>query len=216
MSNPTTCPRERPILFSSPMVRAILEGRKTQTRRPVKGEPRVRLLDRVRGDFPFHTINACAGIHAARMNKHGAVSVLADDGTNLLGVKPGEFEWLCPYGAPGDRLWVREMWGPFEGGIIYRASEAEQVKPEDGRWHPAIHMHRSFSRITLEVVRVRVERLQEITEEDAAAEGLEFDVDGTPESIFGDGWDAMYARKPELAWSANPWVWVVEFKRIKP
>ena len=235
--------RERPILFSGPMVRAILEGRKTQTRRPVKGEPQVRLLDRVRGDFPFHKINACAGIHAARLNKHGAVSVLADDRENELGVKPGEFEWLCPYGAPGDRLWVRETWRlQFTGrDTIWEFPDGATMKrdlPDDadthakrliqtgrGGWRPSIHMPRWASRLTLEVVRVRVERLDVISEADAIAEGVYPLPAGTDDdaehfdasdhrTAYLSGWDSMYARKPELQWKANPWVWVVEFKRV--
>ena len=208
---------ERPILFSAPMVRAILEGRKTQTRRVVKdiiwdayeGPCRVRLTpedlkgDDVRNDF--------------------------HDG----GIR-------CPYGAPGDRLWVRETWycddyrvqqGPYlkpddmdieeareDGTLIYRASSGDHpYEAEQPIWSPSIHMPRWASRIDLEVTGVRVERLQDISEADAEAEGCQnsLHLHGGRfanenfrwlwESINGDG-----------SWDANPWVWVVEFRGIRP
>lgn len=177
--------KERPILFSGPMVRAILEGRKTQTRRIVKPQP-------------------------------------------------VETEWrkiACPYGQPGDRLWVRETFATGYGGVFYRASEGDKCKVISGAivpWKPSIYMPRKLSRLTLEVVRVRVERLQDITDYDCAEEGC---CDRTPlqdnepagkfirerqhssavrlryeclwESINGKG-----------SWDANPWVWVVEFKKV--
>ena len=196
--------KERPILFSGPMVRAILEGRKTQTRRVVKPQP----------------------AHIA-----GIGTVLNID--TITGK-------ACPYGKPGDRLWVRETWDGvrLDGGgalVSYRA-DGDKPVTDDGRWHPSIHMPRWASRITLEVVSVRVERLNECSIQDALAEGVLTD-DEWPtdprdgyrslwESINGpsirkrlrDGTVQMHSPKRHVAdysWDANPWVWVVEFRRVQ-
>lgn len=222
-----TAIRERPILFSAPMVRAILDGRKTQTRRVVKPQP-------------------------ADM---AALPLMLSDGVRFA----TEAKFVrCPYGVPGDRLWVRETWGTgtrpdlhegWRDGIEYRADEEglnehdllplHAVALPDGvdldsiaqGWRPSIHMPRWASRIDLEVVSVRVERLQEIGEEDARAEGIEFEdhtkdawrgwksFDGTclydtALESFRKGWDSLNAKR--APWSSNPWVWVVEFRRIKP
>ena len=146
--------KERPIIFSGPMIRAILEGRKTQTRRIVK---------------------------------------------------PNCLSKLSPYGRTGDRLWVRETWGhnPEGPGYVYRSDGDFDMKFHGDRWRPSIHMPRWASRITLEVTGVRVERLQDINEEDALAEGVEHAFRSLWESINGPG-----------SWDANPWVWVVEFRRV--
>jgi len=100
--------KERPIIFSGESVLAILEGRKTQTRRVIKNwPPEINLPNRVYGDWPIgHNLIAEPGIYTSLSNPLGALSVLVDG--QELGVKPGEFEWVCPYGKPGDRLWVRE------------------------------------------------------------------------------------------------------------
>lgn len=191
--------RERPILFSAPMVRAILEGRKTQTRRVVKPQP--------------------AGAWAA----------------------PGRR--ACPYGQAGDRLWVRETWGTHDQGfdtaeestvVVYRA---DVDRPEPKRWRPSIHMPRVASRITLEVTGVRVERLHQLSEADALAEGIhridigsgyeprysaaprswadavegDPDVQLTASAAFRELWESINGLR---SWLANPWVWVVEFKRL--
>ena len=220
---------DRPILYSGPMVRAIIADRKTQTRRLVKvGDT---IAERDDGTpWPHYTTWA-----------HG------DDGS----------PWApCPYGAPGDRLWVRETWRYHdwtEDGlpwIAYRADDSaalcEDVTPEwcdrveaawatlsdprntaiDGRardrkWRPAIFMPRWASRLTLAVVSVRVERLQAITEEDAIAEGVlrtggRANLDPhhfrPARDLFADLWDSINAKR--APWSRNPWVWVVEFTRV--
>jgi len=212
---------ERPILFSGPMVRAILEGRKTQTRRIVKP--------------PFEMIG---NGYLVRPDGHG-----------------GRFgPYPCPYGQPGDRLWVRESFCPFPPDrhssgpnrwvIIYAAdaTQAELSAPDDynpmlynyERWTPSIHMPRWASRINLEVVSVRVQRLQDISEEDAMAEGVDFDHGWEDEPGFGyldylsghDNfslltavesfrtlWDSINADRGH-GWDKNEWVWAVEFKRL--
>jgi hypothetical protein len=200
--------KERPILFSAPMVRAILEGRRTVTRRAVKIQPRSK----------------------------------ADIGSYGLGqpfirnpdvAKPNP---ECPYGRPGDRLWVRETWarvgnddpGYLTFGATYPSClppGLENIPPASQiRWKPSIHMFRRDSRILLEITDVRVERLQDITYEQAAAEGIHrgplrewcaSDEGGNchkyPVPAFRDLWQSVGGN-----WDANPWVWVVEFKRVTP
>lgn len=231
--------KERPILFSAPMVRAILDGRKTVTRRSCKPQPSANA----------HTTSA--------------------DG-NPMGAwwETGKDINRCPYGQPGDRLWVRETWSDvnLQGapGIAYRADDDIRDLMEDetfldnsgafnyddprskpyqfacwsedliagteGRWRPSIFMPRWVSRILLEVTAVRVERLQEISEEQALAEGIIPHVRGgwhwhphDPGNV--DDWHQFGFKSPAFAfqdlwigtrgdWDTNPWVWVVEFKRV--
>ena len=209
--------RERPILFSAPMVRAILAGTKTQTRRIVKPQPEYE--------------------DAAGLCWRGVAYGITTERRPYL----GEFVKRCPYGAPGDRLWVREAFTHITGNGIrvhYRADgeptdrEGRVLPTEPGlrRWSPSIHMPRRASRITLEVTRVRVERLHDITEEDARAEGVEA-MDGMFDEVelcriakiagssYEDarGWFAALWCQINGAesWDANPWVWVVEFKRME-
>jgi len=188
--------KERPILFSAPMVRAILEGRKTVTRRAVK--------------FPF--IDRAVGCELSG---------------NEIGLE--EIRNNCPYGVPGQRLWVRET---FACGLCtdqpyaYRATHA----PEDLeagwhdpiKWKPSIHMPRAACRILLEITDVRVERLQDITEDQAKAEGVctsavesfqAAEVDRPAGFAFRDLWTSINGAE---GWTANPWVWVVSFRRVTP
>ncbi len=261
----TNQPRERGIIFSAPMVRALLAGTKTQTRRAV-AMPRKRdsfiVVDHGTGWWPYQSDDG--------------ESELCDDGM--------EHPYSCPYGRPGDRLWVREAWrigawnedlgafaidycdgprrdwltdpndhdgGGFEKLWVQCSDElaAKKVQPgSDGRytwetgesplrWRPSIHMPRWASRITLEITGVRVERLQDISEANALAEGVERLHHGfypygirTFMTTFVGGeevpvqccvsardsyhmlWDYINGRG---AWNANPWVWVVEFRRIE-
>lgn len=221
--------KERPILFSAPMVNSILNGTKTQTRRIAKG------------------VGIAPGI--------GQVLKGSDD------IK--EWPEFCPYGKPGDRLWLRETWqGPIldddeyeeyrRNGkesylkpqyCVYRATDQLNAIDEDGNelnWRPSIHMPRWASRISLEITGIRVERLQDISEEDAIDEGLKAitkdgklikygipDRDGYPGADdFGWNW-GDWDKSPVLAykrlwqsingkgsWDLNPFVWVIEFKRI--
>lgn len=226
------------MIFNGEMVRAILDGRKTQTRRIMKNQPA--------GDYP--------------------------DTPALIRSVDGGFQWYghygessifnCPFGAVGDRIWVRETWGvvsheldedgriqpwipdrpataihemPFGNGYytghaIYatdgKFTWGDDDGYEDGRscWKPSIHMPRAACRILLEVTSVRVERLNSISQEDAQAEGMELtgwrptysDPDSggevwTPYDNFAQLWESIYG---EDSWKANPWVWVIEFKVV--
>lgn len=207
--------RERPILFSAPMVRAILAGKKTQTRRIVK--PRDIAWHRGCGEKDFETIGGFRE-KLAYLTKFPGVSV---------GILKDR------YGIPGDRLWVRECWGLFDSQpsdgpdrahVFYRATDGDRRDLRYQLWRPSIHMPRWASRITLEVVAVRVERLQEISRVDAIAEGapeshpsidrvsMDFGFPDFSRSWFAQLWQEING--PE-SWSANPWVWVVEFKRLE-
>jgi hypothetical protein len=193
--------KERPILFSAPMVRAILDGSKTQTRRIVKPQPE-------HGVTPCHWSPTGHAVTAAPHNERGDTSCTC---------KPIR----APYGAPGDRLWVRETHAPRyfdDGSPSYRAdwtALAAATVPQP-KWTPAIHMRRADSRILLEVTDVRVERLQAITEEDARAEGvggppLHPGPDFAHRTAFAVLWDEINGKR--APWESNPWVWVVSFQR---
>ncbi|WP_130952324.1 hypothetical protein [Klebsiella pneumoniae] len=205
--------KERGLIFNGEMVRAILDGRKTQTRRTVKPQP----------------------------DEDGLAKV-----TNGPWVDSSERNYRCPFGAAGDRIWVRETFCPVDdtqyGGekwVDYRATpKFEESHPagwdsapndaEALKWRPSIHMPRWASRILLEITDVRVERLNAISEEDATAEGvppagsLLPDYPGTfltPKGDFATAkvafqrlWESIYGAEN---WQANPWVWVIEFKRVE-
>lgn len=192
--------RERPIIFSGPMIRAILEGRKTVTRRVIKGPT------------PIAVGTGWSRWWSEKMQTQLSASGFA--------------KCHCPYGAPGDRLWVRETWADCstnplicEDTIAYRATEPEWDRDCTGiRWRPSIHMPRWASRITLEITNVRVERVQDITEEDAEAEGV-LPIPSHLTSVdyvtpFADLWNRINAKRG-YSWAANPWVWVVEFRRVE-
>ncbi len=212
-----TTPKDRPILFSGAMVRAILDDRKTQTRRIVKPQPTQPLAGHV--------------IYSTDEKQSGTWRFATNDNHE------GEYR-RCPYGLPGDRLWVRETFtelrsnhyhdsGPREklieyagrvvrNGIEYRvdatSDETERCREELGyQWKPSIFMPRWASRITLEVTTVRVERLQEITEADAQLEGFAQSNTTLARSEFIRTWKLINGVS---SWSANPWVWVVSFKRV--
>lgn len=182
--------KERPIIFSGPMVRAILDGRKTQTRRVYKAAKGYPVQD---------------GEHTGNPSEASTW-----------------MEWgPCPYGAPGDRLWVRETFQPNMrcGGYLYRADDIAGHIAED--WRPSIYMPRWASRITLEIEAVRVERVQDITEEDARAEGIViWEVDriqrgdrGGRED-FRELWDSINSKRG-FGWATNTWVRVIQFKRVE-
>jgi hypothetical protein len=205
--------KERPILFNAEMVKAILSGRKTQTRRMVK--------------FPLRDVNM--GCELA--------------GNELAGeVKAGDYS-NCPLGKPGDQLWVRETWSDVNNAgcpsVAYRADgevrdlgeeDGEEADPNlekywfatwypdlingtEGGWRPSIHMPRWASRINLLITGVRVERLDDISLHDARCEGIvgHHNV-GQEKYLFSRLWRDIYG---EESWSDNPWVWVIEFEHLR-
>jgi len=224
-------PTEFPILFNGPMVRAIMAGAKTQTRRAIK----------LPHHNPLGQWEACtSGGHGARDRKGN----LVPEEVCIWHTRTGD-TLVCPYGQPGDRLWVREAhaifpahgqhradgerWGPWGGlpttvsedgtKIAYYREGFDRCDP--GRWRPSIHMPRWACRLVLEIASVRVERLQAISEADALAEGIEqingrFTFNGgaheslTASSSFMTLWDSTGGM-----WVDNPFVWVIEFKRVE-
>lgn len=199
--------KERPILFSGPMVRAILSGVKTQTRRVIKPQP-------VRFNNPHWPCT-----HGWREVPHlGGWEITWHQDHMTATEAIGEY---CPYGVRGDQLWVRETWAALHPGtddvmrevdpqpsicsLAYKATGEHDI---NGSWRPSIFMPRWASRITLEVTSVRVERLQDISHEDGKAEGFD-SLDG-----FALLWDRINEKRG-YGWHANPWVWAVEFRAVK-
>lgn len=236
--------KEIPILFSGAMVRALLDGSKSQTRRIVK-LPHQNPL----GEWQATTVG---GEFGGRLSTGETIPLQGA----IWHTRTGDC-LMSPHGSPGDRLYVRETWSadfasnyPFEP-VWYAADNDRRYEIDvvDGvrgiyspeshahipfRWRPSIHMPRAMSRITLEVTGVRVERLQDISEADAIAEGIEsFKTDdadlqdmwrdyyedggasGNPIGSYMSLWDTLNAERG-YGWDGDPWVWVVEFKRIKP
>jgi hypothetical protein len=211
---------ERPIIFSGAMVRAILAGRKTQTRRVVKGVEFVggRGQENDPGQWGF--CDADGDYH------------LIDLSLPLPGRRGGPpYRIWCPYGEPGDRLWVRESFRisghedcdrriaecATREHCHYRADPDEPPAP--GQWKPSIFMPRHVSRITLEVEAVRAERLQDISAVDVGAEGIDASCyspgpDWPIQNAMRVGWDAINGKRNGGAyqWSANPWVWALTFR----
>lgn len=223
--------KEHPILFSTPMVQAILEGRKTMTRRIAKvpnyDHYGTNIMDWGLSEHPYfkggkwyYTIQ----------------SDVDDSSTNEL---------KCPYGQIGDRLWVRETFQyvsiPKEyKGFVYKASGGLdwEMSNDEWKWKPSIFMPRKASRISLEITNIKVERLHDISEEDAKLEGVLLHKSGrhyldymkqrakltqfiysadTAKESFKTLWTLINGFRDEpFAWFKNPWVWVVEFKKIKP
>ena len=196
--------KEKPIIFSGPMVRAILDGRKTQTRRVVKPQPH-ETVGGLGSMIAWRDFRWCRG---------GSIPDVAAE---------------CPYGQPGDRLWVRETWADTSKEsrrcpVSYRATWPPDDEECRGfAWKPSIFMPRWASRLTLEVTGVRVERVQDITEEDALAEGVAVDIGlpycdpETPSArmMFKDLWNSINSRR-SFGWDMNPFVWVVSFRRVRP
>jgi hypothetical protein len=190
--------KETPILFSAPMVRAILEGRKTQTRRIVKGQ---------------------------------ALEFLESFVPEFVSLKENGFS---KYGYAGDKLWVKETWQYVDfcgedNGYVYRATDPDWETMEGWTWKPSIFMPKKACRTFLDITDIRIEKLQDITEEDAISEGIiEFTKDDKLAKYWYDHegvWSDMpYTAKEafemlwvsingEQSWNENPWVWVIDFKR---
>lgn len=204
---------ERPIIFSAPMVRALLDGRKTQTRRILKAQPPA--------GYSF------LGIYGPRLT-----AVFTSEPTGIKDIPVA-----LPYSV-GDRLWVKEDFRVTEGGVILDGAggQMDYVEPEiiyradsrkeTGRWKPSIYMPRWASRITLEVTEVRVQRLQEISESDARAEGISplpsgrffcgHDEEGeitcnSPITAFAWLWNSLHENG---SWDTNPWICAISFRRL--
>lgn len=207
--------KEHPILFSGPMVKALLDGRKTQTRRIAKFLP-------YRKGLNLNFTGLALGLYSRGQPLSGYV-LCSRDGSGCWNDRTKPLQ--SPFGQPGDHLWVRETWRGVKGNIEYRADNPPNslIPPFDPRFKPSIHMPRWASRITLEVESVRVERLQEISEADARAEGLEWVSPTFGISGLADSWNidprASYQALWESingpgSWEANPYVWIVTFRRI--
>ena len=216
--------KTRPILFSAPMVRALLDGSKSQTRRNAK--------------FPDDTTSV-----EWVVDKETVPTGLPYTGWVIDCSAPLSLPRKCPHGQPGDLLWVRETWAAADTMLYHYATDppryiaykadlsARCFDPEGPcnveywnfdklKWKPSIHMWRWASRITLEIVSVRVERLQNISEDDALAEGVSVHPDHhhkpresiySPVQAYRDLWESLNGPG---SWDANPWVWVIEFKRL--
>ena len=236
MNAKISTPRERPIVMSAPMVVATLKGRKTQTRRVITPQPP----------------ESVGRIYVNHYEPAIVVDGETQPGPEIFGAYDEDGEWgvRCPYGAPGDRLWVRETWAGHESDddispsrmpaawkgslasappVWYAATETDHRGR--GRWRPSIHMPRWASRITLAITSVRIERLNDITEDDARAEGVACDADGwwlgppdrehpaglamgNARAAFERWWGHINGKRPGCAWLDNPHVWVIAFEMI--
>lgn len=218
--------KERPIIFSTPMVQAILEGNKAQTRRPIPVDPDLKHLR--------------TGIELGNIPPDDRIITFFKTDNNFK-MSPS-ISCKCPYGIPSDLLWVREKhrFIELESGedCIQFADETIIPFPNDkelcekylfnsnfDKWRPAKYLPKKLARIWLEITDIRVEKLKKISVEDIKAEGVYPNMDGIDMSVRNDnyaycktfirGWDRIYAKKG-YSWEFNPWCWVIEFKRIKP
>ncbi|HEN3636831.1 TPA: hypothetical protein U5E40_001429 [Yersinia enterocolitica] len=206
---------EKPILFNAEMVNAILSGRKTQTRRIMKVQPaecnHTHWPEYPNPEWKLYD----RGWNCAVCGN--GVSLTERDVTGII----------CPLGKPGDQLWVREAFATglcTKSTLAYRAThkteDLEEGWGETIKWTPSIHMPRWASRINLLITGVRAERLNDISEQDARAEGVKA-WRGPAEELVGgklaffELWDSIYGQKEGENWQANPWVWVIEFERME-
>ncbi len=216
---------ERGMIFNAEMVRAILDGSKTQTRRIMKLQPES---------------NQFGLLRISDSTKRSDIGKYHWSESNSTGIHARSALFSCPFGIVGDRIWVRETWA--EAGVnapelqLYRANYPDHVpssyenlkSAEEIRWRPSIHMPRWASRITLEITNLGVQRLQSISQNDAAREGLvrlpasgrycinqgDQYFGGTSHDaieVFSWLWSSIYGAE---SWQANPWVWVIEFKQV--
>jgi hypothetical protein len=210
--------KERPLIFTGPSIRAILEGRKSQTRRIMRPQPEL---------VPEDVWN----VTPARY-KHGDYWWRAAKAKSMVEVRDAHA--LGPYGVPGDRVYAKETWSTractqHDGGVTDQPCTCRPVlyaadfpEPSSGKrpggWRTPLYMARRDARIVLELTRVRVERLQEITEEDAVAEGMDNIKAKVPRcrDVYSMTWDAIHARgAPEFLWTANPFVWALSFRVLE-
>ncbi|MFV9668317.1 hypothetical protein ACNY68_04885 [Pantoea sp. KXB25] len=220
--------RDLPIIFNADMVRAVLDGRKTQTRRIIQSPAKNM---QARG-------HECISYRAPGDQWYqDYVFSMRDRSGVWQDYKHEQFLAKCPFGAAGDRLWVREAFRVMGRAtdvarLMYKARERNSFtestrtvpinkcnKQSSYNWTPSIHMPRWASRITLEITGVRVERLQDISDSDAKSEGCWYGRGGgepdfavNPSDHFPTLWASIYG---EESWQANPWVWVIEFKRVE-
>lgn len=209
--------RERPILFSTPMIQAIQAGRKWQDRRVVKWPLKSESHGGTKRVWPESKVE-------------GVLSSMWTLSSHRLEAHPRD-RIVCPYGTVGDRLWVRETWAEFPcaGDYIYRADHPEEKPWTDLKWRPSIHMPRQACRLVLEITEERVQRLQEISPSDAAAEGIQCSDEGlkigNPFAVinaqwrietFAKLWDSINGKKPGMDWQSDPWVWALSFKEVTP
>ena len=217
--------REIPILFSAPMMRANLAGTKDVTRRVVKPQPYYRVRTNGRGVWFWER------------SKSDLREYINWDGQTCEELMRAGMPEFCRYGKPGDVLWAKETWRPFWHPELYccvqYASDSSYRKPEFTNeerghrfadmceqsgdnaepWHPSIHMWREMARFTAPVVSVRIERLQEITEEDCAREGIATHFNGHAISGLRHEYAALWdSINGEGSWAANPWVWRIEYR----
>lgn len=219
--------KERPIVFNGEMVRSILAGRKTQTRQVVKPQPQAHHWQGMKSYKEWWTyLHVTEGLVASYWRS------IAEN------PHPECDRRRSPYGGIGDHLWVRETWGEDVGDVSdptmigYRADngvafwdgfrlamryekDLDVLSDPTTKWRPSIHMPRWASRITLEVVGVRIERVQDITPMDAINEGCDASKHSMPTLWFKTLWDSINAKRG-YGWDTNPWVWVIEFRRTKP
>lgn len=226
------------MIFNGEMVRAILDGRKTQTRRVMKPQPEPCPAPRGGHWWASNVFKTMLHVEEEMQNGKGGWGGLAGD--------------ACPFGTVGDHIWVRETWADvnLEGipAVAYRADDdvyslmddksfldedgafnyedprvakysfaawySDLISGTEGRWTPSIHMPRWASRITLEITDVRVERLNDISDTDANAEGVMADDLSPARYVFGSLWQSIYGADNPQSWQANPWVWVIDFRRI--
>jgi hypothetical protein len=208
--------KETPILFSAPMIRAILAGHKTQTRRVMKVQP-------PDSRYRLSTVISTTGNRKIEGKHHWVVV----DGYEVQQESLKYFR--SPYGYKDDRLWVRETWKPAgENEYLYYADDFTETltknieKDLTFKWNPSIHMPRKASRITLEILQIRCERLKDISDSDALAEGIEpysgyivpkvFEKDSVHIHRFKELWESINGNG---SWDLNPYVWAITFKRVE-
>lgn len=218
---------EHPMLFSGEMVRAILDGRKSQTRRVMNPQP------------PWDYLCKSHARTWIGCTQDGRGTGWKIERNGEIWHFPSYERIRCPYGQPGDQLWVRETWWPIGGftmranqrigevgaeiryradnQVLWREAPIEFYKTYENprRWKPSIHMFRWASRITLEVTGVRVERVQEINQQNAKAEGCCPTWQTSSREMFMGLWDSLNAKRG-CGWDANPWVWAIQFRLAEP